>query len=333
VRRYLPSPCRPLPLSPCLFVVLLATPAPTAQPAAEPPPQPPPSQPAPATPDAPQPDLLARARTALASGDTALAITLATRAVDTAPNDPRGYALRAAAHDARRDFAAAVADDSKLLSLAPDTIPALHRRGECHFRLGHFRASVADFDREIALDGSREPYHWQRGLSLYFAGDYARAAKQFELHQTVNPDDVENAAWHYLCVAKEKGVEAAKKSLIPIAPGADARVPMDQVYALYAGRATPDEVIAAARAGNPPEPELKQRLMYAHLYVGLWFSCVAGVLPAKPDEAKAKAGETPAPQAKEKEHITLAAEKYAGDDYMSDVARVHAATFPDAARR
>jgi lipoprotein NlpI len=211
---------------------------------------------------------------------------------------------------------------------ARDSIAALHRRGESHFRLGHFRESVADFDREIALDPAREPYHWQRGLSLYYAGDYARGAKQFELHQTVNPHDVENAAWHYLCVAKDKGVAAAQKSLIPIPPGSDTRVPMAEIYALYAGRSRPEQVLAAARAGDPSEAELKQRLMYAHLYVGLWFSCGAGVPPAKPEEGK-KAGETPAPQAqaKEKEHITVAAEKYAGDDYMSDVARVHAATF------
>jgi hypothetical protein len=97
---------------------------------------------------------------------------------------------------------------------------------------------------------------------------------------------------------------------------------MNEIYALYAGRATPDEVLAAARAGDPPEAELKQRLMYAHLYVGLWASCGAGILPAKAEPGNDKAGGTPAPQAVE--HITLAAEKYAGDDYMSDVARVHA---------
>jgi lipoprotein NlpI len=311
-----------MPHLPAVVGLLLAATAATAQPAADPP------RPAPLsrTSDTPSlADLLAAARSALARGDTPLALSLATRAVESAPTDPRCYALRAAAHDARRDFAASVADYTKLLSLAPDTIAALHRRGEAHFRLGHFRDSVADFDREISLDPSREPHHWQRGLSLYYAGDYARGARQFELHQTVNPDDVENAAWHYLCVAKEKGVEAARKSLIPIPPGSDTRVPLNEIYALYAGRFTPDEVIAAARAGDPPEAELKQRLMYAHLYVGLWFSCGAGVPPAKPEDKEA--GRMPAPQQKEKEHITLAAEKYAGDDYMSDVARVHAATF------
>ena len=128
---------------------------------------------------------------------------------------------------------------------------------------------------------------------------------------TVNPDDVENAAWHYLCLARSKGVDHARRALIPVAPGADPRVPMDQIHALYAGRGTPEQVLAAARAGDAEAPprERNRRLMYAHLYLGLYHEAAGGA-----DKAK--------------EHITLAAEKYAlEDDYMSDVARVHAATF------
>ena len=253
-------------------------------------------------------ELITEARGALAGGDAERALSLSTSAVESSPDNPLGYALRAAAHDARREFESSVADYSNLLSLAPDNVAALHRRGEANFRLGRFKESVADFDKEVSLDPSREPHHWQRGLSLYYAGEYARGAKQFELHRTVNPDDVENAAWHYLCVAREKGVVEARRGLIPIEGGADARVPMKEIHSLYAGKATADDVLAATRAGDPPAAELKRRLMYAHLYVGLHH------------EAAGAAG-------KAKEHITLAAREYAGDDYMSDVARVHLATF------
>jgi lipoprotein NlpI len=290
-----------------LLTLLLASQLP-AQPATH---HSPPSTPPNA--DLPAPELRAAARAALNQGDPARALSLADACVTRSPDDPSAYALRAAVHDARRDWAASVADYTKLLSLAPDSIPALHRRGEAHFRLGRFKESVADFDREIALDPTREAHHWQRGLSLYYAGDFARGALQFELHRTVNPDDVENAAWHYLCLAKVKGVEAARAALIPIKAGADTRVPMDQVYALYAGKGTPEAVLAAAR--EAPEPERQRALMYAHLYIGLWHE-VAG----ESDKAR--------------QHITLAAEKYAlENDYMSDVARARAATFKDAEKR
>ena len=205
-------------------------------------------------------------------------------------------------HDARREFDKTVADCTKLLSLTPGDAAALRRRGEAHFRLGRFRESVADFDREVGLDPGREPHHWQRGISLYYAGEYQRGANQFELHRTVNPDDVENAAWHYLCVARQSGVAKARASLLPVGP--DERVPMREAYELFAGRATPDDVISAATAGNPPPAQRKARLFYAHLYVGLFNEASGAAEPAR-------------------KHIRLAVE-HADDGYMGDVARVHA---------
>jgi lipoprotein NlpI len=120
----------------------------------------------------------------------------------------------------------------------------------------------------------------------------------------VNPDDVENAAWHYLCVARQSGADKARQSLIPVT--GDARVPMAQVQEMFAGKATPGDVLKAAEAGTPTDAERRSRRFYAHLYLGLYHEA---------------AGEAD----KAREHILLAAEKYAGNDYMGDVARVHAA--------
>jgi hypothetical protein len=55
----------------------------------------------------------------------------------------------------------------------------------------------------------------------------------------------------------------------------------------------------------------------------------SNVLTTAKAAADPKAGETPAPQqlAKAQEHIRLAAQQYAENDYMGDVARVHAKTF------
>jgi lipoprotein NlpI len=260
--------------------------------------------------------LVSAARSALARGDTDRALSLANDAVKGAPERPLAYALRAGVHDARREFARSVLDYDRVVAAQPDNPAARQRRGEALFRLGRFKDSVSDFDKVVELDPSRAPYHWQRGISLYYAGEFERGAEQFELHKTVNPDDVENAVWHYLCVAATAGEEKARAGLIPIAH--DARVPMMEVHALYAGQSTPEKVLAAAGAGAPAPAELKQRLFYAHLYIGLHGG--AGFPPAGSD-----AGKTPAPPARAEadKHIRLAAEKYADDDYMGDVARAH----------
>src|SRR5262249_46004543 len=127
--------------------------------------------------------------------------------------------------------------------------------------------------------------------------------KQFELHQMVNTDDVENAVWHFLCVAKIEGKEKARALFMPT--GKDFRVPMTQIYELFAGRGTPDQVFRAVEQGRVTPGVLRQRQFYANLYLGLYYEAMG-------DQAKAE------------EHITQSVGPYKVDHYMGDVARVHA---------
>ena len=88
------------------------------------------------------------------------------------------------------------------------------------------------------------PQLWQRGIALYYAGRYDDCRKQFEAHRTVNPDDVENAAWHFLCVARAESPARARAALLPVGP--DARVPMREVLEMFRGKMTTEQVMAAA---------------------------------------------------------------------------------------
>jgi lipoprotein NlpI len=172
--------------------------------------------------------------------------------------------------------------------------------GQSAFYAGRIADSLAAFDRVIELQPDSAPHLWQRGLSLYYADRFADGRMQFETHQTVNSADVENAAWHFLCVARIEGVEGARKHFIPIT--GDSRVPMAEVHQLFAGKAEPEAVIKAANAG-PPE-SVRNQLCYAHLYLGLYFE-------AMKEAAKAR------------EHMQKAAVDYAMDHYMGETARVH----------
>jgi len=246
--------------------------------------------------------VLSRANAAYANGKADAAIGLATKAIEAEPSDARPYLLRGQFYDRGRQLPKALADYNEVLKLDPKLAQAWQLRGAAHFKLAHVDESIADFDKFIELKPDQAPYHWQRGISYYYAGRFEDGRKQFESHQKVNPDDVENAAWHFLCVARSAGVEKARASLIPVKD--DGRVPMLQIHALFAGKADPEDVLRAAHAGEPPAAELKRRLFYAHLYLGLCF------------EARSDA---PAAY----EHISKAARQYGADDYMSDVARVH----------
>ena len=195
-----------------------------------------------------------------------------------------------------------LADYDRVLNLDPGLAEAWQGRGVEHFKLGHIKESIADFDKFLELVPQQSPHHWQRGIALYYAGRFADGCRQFELHQTVNPNDVENAVWHFLCMAREAGVEKARTALIPIK--GDGRVPMMEVHALFAGQATPEEVLKAASGDGLPVSRRNRQLFHAHLYLGLYFEATG-------DKTKAL------------EHIKKAAGQYRTDDYMGDVARVH----------
>lgn len=170
-------------------------------------------------------------------------------------------------------------------------------RAVAHFEAGRVVESAAEFDRIAKADPRVMPYLWQRGIALYYAGRYADCREQFERHRTVNPNDVENAAWHFLCVARAESPARARQALLPVGP--DARVPMRQVYELFRGAMTPEDVLRAA--GTRPDGQF-----YAQLYLGLYFEAIG-------DQTRAL------------QHLkAAAADRYApAGDYMHMVARVH----------
>jgi lipoprotein NlpI len=211
--------------------------------------------------------------------------------------------LRAGLHAEAGEHELAIADYDALLKLDPERAEAYDQRGSQHFMLGHIRRSIEDFDRFIKLRPQQEPWHWKRGISYYYAGRYDEGRRQFEGYQTVADNDVENAVWRYLCMARARGVPAARDAMLKIRR--DTRVPMTEVHDLYSGTATTDDVLAAARAGSPSPEALNAQLFYAHLYLGLYYEAAG-------DAARAR------------EHITTAAKKHKIGHYMWNVADVHA---------
>lgn len=147
------------------------------------------------------------------------------------------------------------------------SVRELLRRGVEELRAGRIEPSLAALDAVAEADPVAMPHLWQRGIAQYFAGQYRKGREQFESHRRVNPHDVENATWHFLCVAATDGVDQARRAMLP-APG-DGRVPMNELYALYKGtgdRAAVDAAVEAVPAGSAARRTAR---FYADLYIGL----------------------------------------------------------------
>jgi lipoprotein NlpI len=241
-------------------------------------------------------------RRALLEGEHERALALASEAVAAHPQDAAARMARAAVYDTLRRHSEAIADYDAALRVRPDDAHAHHLRGRSRFKAGDVKGSVEDFDRAAELDASLAPRLWERGISYYYAKEFAKGARQFEAYQTYDASDVENVVWRYICQARSEGIEPARKDIMPL-DREDRRVPLMKVYALYRGEATPDDVLSAAREGNPDETDLRHRLFYAHLYLALYFE-------ANSDDESAKG------------HMRLAHEQKISH-YMWDVADVH----------
>ncbi len=236
-------------------------------------------------------------------GEHTNALALVTKGLAANPKDARLWNMRAHMKSLRGMRDEAIQDLTEAIKLEPDSAPLWQERAKLRFRLNRMEDAVVDFDRAVSLRPEAEPYNWERGIAQYYAGKFAEGRRQFETHQTVNSNDVENAVWHFLCVARAKGLDEARKNLIPIQ--GDTRVPMKEVHQLFAGKLTVKEVLAAAEKGSANAGDLSRQRFYAHLYLGLYYEAL---------------GEAP----KVREHILAAVQLAETADYMGDVARVHA---------
>lgn len=164
------------------------------------------------------------------------------------------------------------------------------------FLAGRVAESVVLFDRVVKQAPEVAPDLWQRGIALYYVGRYRDCRAQFESHRTVNPNDVENPAWHFLCVARAESPARALAALLPVGP--DQRSPMREVYQMFQGKLPPEKVLAAA--GESPLSQF-----YAELYVGLYYEATG-------NEPRAL------------EHLKRAAsDRFRVGGYMHTVARLH----------
>jgi len=195
----------------------------------------------------------------------------------------------------------------EIVKQEPGNAAAWYRLGCENFRIGKFKQSVASFDQYVKLEPAAERKLWERGISHYYAGMYKEGAEQFALYQTYHDNDVENSVWRYICMAKTEGIKKAREEMLPIKN--DPRIPLMTAYAMFQGKATPEDLLKKAHEGEPAPEVLAGRLFYAQLYLGLYYEA-----HSKPELAR--------------KYITLAWKDHQKTQqisrYMWNVARVHA---------
>ena len=198
------------------------------------------------------------------------------------------------------------------------------------FRAGDVAGSLAVFDAVHAAHVSLRPRLWQRGLSAFYASDFAKGALQFREDVAVNGDDAEESIWALLCEARTLGSLAAARRNV-LAVGRDSRAVVRAAFEVFCGRAGIEALRAAGATGVPHDA------FYALMYEALLIEAeaIAGgggaaarVIDASGQQQVAAAAAAMKADARARD-VMLAAlgTEYArrSDDYMVSLARVHAA--------
>jgi lipoprotein NlpI len=149
---------------------------------------------------------------------------------------------------------------------ADNAVELLSRRGDLHMFVGDFANAEADYRSMVELKPELDVSHWRLGIAMYYAGHPDQAAAQFDKYNSFDNVDRENGIWRYLSHHKAFGPEKAREQLLKYEK--DDRPPFKEVYRLFEGKITADEILSSIPATLDDEAK-DSRLFYANLYIGL----------------------------------------------------------------
>ena len=247
-------------------------------------------------------ELLEKAREALKKNERTEALKLVDQAIAMDQKNADAFALRGEVRMADRQFNRAVNDLTKAIELRPGAASYYDQRGTANFKQAKIAESLADYNKAIELDPKLAAGHWRRGLTLYYAQKYADGVAQFGTSDKTEPNDVENAIWHFLCNARVQGVEKARTEFLKVKEDPRGEYMM-KIYELFLGQAKPDDVMAAAESGQGSKDPERIRKFYANYYVGMYYEAMG--------------------EPKKSLELLKEALQFPNNHYMMDVALVH----------
>lgn len=157
---------------------------------------------------------------------------------------------------------------SAVIEKMPPSLNLFSRRGDLKVFLGDFKGAVSDYERMIAMDSSQDAPHWRLGIAYYFAGEFSKAARQFEKYHAHDARDRENGVWKFFSQMRGEGLEPARKGLL-VYTEFD-REPFPAVYRMLAGDLAPEAVLQQMR--DKGQAENPQVMFFAKYYAGVFMS-------------------------------------------------------------
>jgi lipoprotein NlpI len=180
------------------------------------------------------------------------------------PDYPEAYFGRGLSYNHLAQFDRAIADYDQAIHLKPDYAEVYISRGYSHSLKGEHDVALPDFAAAIKLKPDALYAYYDRALTELVLGHYDHAAEDLQRAVGLDSSSAYLVAW--LHVARAKSAVDDRDEFARNAARIDSTRWPSPVMALYLGRATPEQLQAAAGYNDPQVAE--DRDCFAAIQIG-----------------------------------------------------------------
>ena len=161
----------------------------------------------------------------------------------------------------------AISDFAAALKITPGLAEALNGRGLVFAKKGLYDRAIADYGATLKLKPDFAFAYTNMGRAYFYQGNFSKAAASFEDRLKIKPLHVYPMLWLYL--ARARMSQDPKTELAGYLAHAKKGHWIYKAALLYLGKATPEQVLDAARKGNPHKR--REREAEAYFYIGQYY--------------------------------------------------------------
>ncbi|MEI9894359.1 MAG: hypothetical protein WDN28_10865 [Chthoniobacter sp.] len=132
------------------------------------------------------------------------------------------------------------------LEKSPNSPILLSQHGDLFLFLGAYSGAVSDFEKMIALDPTQDAPFWRLGIAYYFAGEFEKAKRQFEKYHAYDATIARTASGN--SSPRKRSMAWKGRAAEMLTYKEFDREPFPALYEMFAGKRTPDDVLADMEA-------------------------------------------------------------------------------------